>query len=295
MADINQSIAADAVMPGAGLVNQVFGGLFGGGDKKRIYPAIKFNADGSVIPGKNIDQNKNYRKAANLATSFQNFLPALTLANNKANAATALSDTQTQLDLLKQFGADYANQNVGLNRIEQLGQGETNLQLQELQKLADPEFFKLRELIGQKSAELLGGMDPNKLTEGEIANVERIGNRNNIGQGTAGTGSPLASIKNALRFDDRLSAKKNSLAQTLSAIGNIAPNLKSGTFNNMTGGNSGGGQSQGQIGGAFSGANNSNLAGNLMNQNTSNMQATAAINANKVAPWEKVAGAIPDY
>jgi len=195
MADINQSIAADAVMPGAGLVNQVFGGLFGGGDKKRIYPAIKFNADGSVIPGKNIDQNKNYRKAANLATSFQNFLPALTLANNKANAATALSDTQTQLDLLKQFGADYANQNVGLNRIEQLGQGETNLQLQELQKLADPEFFKLRELIGQKSAELLGGMDPNKLTEGEIANVERIGNRNNIGQGTAGTGSPLASLK----------------------------------------------------------------------------------------------------
>jgi len=63
----------------------------------------------------------------------------------------------------------------------------------------------------------------------------------------------------------------------------------------MTGGNSGGGQSQGQIGGAFSGANNSGLAGNLMNQNTSNMQSTAALNANKVAPWEKVAGAIPDY
>lgn len=294
MADLNQSIAADAVMPGAGLINQVFGGLFGGGDKKRVYAPIKFKEDGSVIPTKNIDQNRNYRKAANLAISLQNFLPSVTLATNKANAATAKAGAESQLDLLKQFGADYANQNVGLNRIEQLGQGQTNLQVQELQKLADPEFFKLRELIGQKGAELLSGIDPNKLTEGEIANVERIGNRNNIGQGTAGTGSPLAAIKNALRFDDRLTAKKNSLANTLTAIGNIAPNLKSGSFNNLTGGG-GGGQATGQLGGVFNNANTSGTVSNLMNQNTSNMQSTAAINANKVAPWEKVAGAIPDY
>lgn len=272
-----------------------FGGLTGflGGNDKKVYPKIEFNSDGSVVPRKNIDQNKNYRKAATLAQSFQAFLPAITEAQNKANQKTRAFDTQDQLNLLKQFGAEYANQNVGLDRIAQLGQGETNLQLLELQKLADPEFFKLREQIGQKGSELIGGQDPNKLSEPEIANLERTMNRNNIGQGTAGTGSNLAVLKNAMTFGDRLDTKRNTLTNTLSAIGNIAPNLKSGVFNNGSVGTSG--QAQSQVGGTFAGANSGQAASNLMNQNTSNMQQSAQLSATKVAPWEKVAGAIPDY
>lgn len=290
--DFNTAIATDAatggMLPGVG---GFLGGLFGGGDRKKVYPHVVVNDDGTIKLGPNIDQDKTYRKASKLAMAFQSFLPVLTQAQNVSNAKTRDFDTQNFLDLLTKYGGDIANQNVALDRIAQLGQGETNLQVQKLAKQADPEFYKLRELIGQKGADLLGGMDPNKLTESEIANLERTNNRNNIGQGTANTGSNLAAVKNALTFDDRLQNKRNSLTNTLTAIGNIAPNLKSGFFGNNTGAN---GQTQAQIGGTFSG-NTGQLASNLINQNASNMQQTAQIKAAQVPQWQQIAGAIPDY
>ena len=269
-------------------------GLFGGNDQKRIYPKIHFNPDGSVIPAKNIDQNKNYRKAASLAQSFQAFLPALTKSSNDANAATREFDTAQQLDLLQRFGGDYARINTENDRIAQLGQGETKLQLQGLDKLADPEFYKLRAGIGEKSSALLDGQDPNSLTEQEIANLERTNNRNNIGQGTSNTGSNLAAIKAGMTFGDRLQSKRNTLSATLQSLGTIAPNLRTGTINSSPA-PSGGGTAAAQIGGAFAGGSQGNLSQSLMGQNTSNMQQTAQLNAAQVPAWQQAVGAIPDY
>lgn len=267
-------------------------GLFGGNDQKRIYPKIKFNPDGSVIPAKNIDQNKNYRKAASLAQAFQAFLPALTKSSNDANAATREFDTAQQLDLLQRFGGDYARVNTENDRIAQLGQGETKLQLQGLDKLADPEFYRLRAGIGEKGSALLDGQDPNSLTEQEIANLERTNNRNNVGQGTSNTGSNLAALKAGMTFGDRLQTKRNTLSATLQSLGTIAPNLRTGTINSSP---SGAGTAAAQIGGTFAGGSQGNLSQSLMGQNTSNMQQTAQIQAAKVPAWQQAVGAIPDY
>lgn len=294
MADIltEQSKPGGTVDIATGGLAGAISSLFGGGSKRKTYAPIKFNPDGSLAAIKAPQNSKTYRKAASLARSYQDFLPALTKAQAESNAVTSKADAVNQLELLKTLGPDFANQNVALDRIAQLGQAETGLKLVDFEKLADPEFFKLRELIGQKGAELLGGQDPNQLTEQEIANLERIQNRNNIGQGTANTGSPLAVVKAGMVFGDRLESKRNTMSNTLSTLGAIAPNLRSSTFS--TSGAVGGAQNQ--IGGAFNRSSSANQIGNqAYGQNAANMQMTQQINANKPSDLQQAAGLIPDY
>ena len=267
--------------------------LFGGGDKKKVYSPVKFNPDGSLANIKAPQNSKTYRKAASLARSYQDFLPALTKAQAESNAVTSRLDAENQLKLLQQLGPDFANQNVALDRIAQLGQAQTGLDLVGFEKLADPEFFKLRELIGKGGADLISGQDPNQLTEQEIANLELIQNRNNIGQGTANTGSPLAAVKAGMTFGDRLESKRNTFANTLSTLGAIAPNLRSSTFSTNSGAGLG---AQSQIGGAFNRSSSANQIGNqAYGANASNQQLSQQIAANKPSDLQQAAGLIPDY
>lgn len=267
------------------------------------------NPDGSIKSptGKT---SKTYRQIRATAQGVQDFLPALNLALQRSQIEGAPALAQSQLDIYKLLGPEYTRIASELAAQGQGAQAATDLgllkgvgkdvtsQTLELQKLADPEFFKLRELLGGGAEKLLGSIDPSQLTEAEIANQERVNNRNNITKGTANTGSNLGAISNALTFGDRLQSKQNSFTQTLSAIGNLAPNLKSGAFNYAAStGQAGAGSGQNELGGNFAAGQtqSANLASNLLGQGGGINTNERNIQANKIPGYERVISALPDY
>jgi len=297
-------------VPGGSVLANLFGG---GGNNKKAPPAPSLNSDGTIrSPGNTpgLAGTKTYRNIKSASGAVQDFLPALIKALTDAQNANAGTSAQTQLDLYKLLGPEYSKIASELNAQGQGAQALTDANLLkgvgkdvtqntlDLQKLADPEFFKLREALGAGGEKLLGSINPTQLSEAEIANQERINNRNNIGKGTANTGSNLGAISNAMTFGDRLQAKQSSFANTLTAIGNLAPNLKSGAFNYAAStGQSGAGAGQNELGGNF--ANNqqqgSSLASNLLGQAGSINMNERNIQANKIPGYQQVMGALPDY
>lgn len=270
-------------------------------------PPNLFNPDGSLISPRS---NKIYKKGARIAAAVQDFAPAITRALAQSTAETAPIIAGANLDILRNLGPEFVNQTTALNRLGQEGQAATDLSMlrgagrditQEtlnLQELADPEFFQLRRLLGEKGAALLEGQDPNKLTEAELANVERSANRSNIGRGLESSGSPIAGVGNALMFDDRLQKKRNTLLNTLTNIGTFAPNLRTSAFNyGAATGQAGAGQGQQQLGqfanqGQQIGAS---LAGGIQGTGTQLNTTRSMVNADRIPGYERIIGALPDY
>lgn len=273
-----------------------------------------FNPDGTLVrPSGNPMKAPAYRAAQRAALAAQDFLPGYMNSVTNAQISNAPRLAESQLALMQQYGPQIASAESAINAASQKAQAQTDADLLgttgrditsktlDLQKLADPEFFGLREAIGGKAGELIAGQDPNKLTEAELANVERAGNRSNIGRGLENSGSNTAAIGNAMMFGDRLTAKRNNLLNTLTSIGNLAPNLKSGAFNygaatgrgpssaNDTIENSfaSAGSQAGQFGSQLGG-----LSGGLSSQISAQHQIGGQ---NQTAPWEKVTGSLPDY
>jgi hypothetical protein len=153
-----------------------------------------------------------------------------------ANQAVQPGYTQSQIDLLKQFGPDMQSimdQLSAQSLMSQLGreteavQGpgkDLALATQEAAKLVDPEYYKTREVAAKSLQDLLGSYDPTKLSGSEMANVERGLNRTNAGQIPTST----TAISNAMAFDDRLQNKRTALANALSIVPSNLAGMKSG-------------------------------------------------------------------
>jgi hypothetical protein len=255
-------------------------------------------------------KGKGYRAIRQTALGVQDFLPSILQALTQAQTQQAPQLAQSELDLYKLLGPEYTRINSELNAQGQGAQAATDLgllkgvgkdvtqQTLELQKLADPEFYALREALGAGANKLLGGINPNELSGAEIANIERTQNRSNIAAGTANTGSPLGAIKNAMTFGDKLASKQSTFAQTLNNIGNLAPNLKSGAFNySAATGQAGAGTGQQQLGGNFNTTTQqaNTLASNLLGQSGGLVGNERNIQANKIPNYERVLSALPDY
>jgi len=262
-------------------------------------PDINFNASGKVGRG-----------IKNVSTGAAALLPYILQSVLLGGQGQASGLTQSNLDLLLKYAPQFASAENASNRVGQEGQAATDSALLGgvgkditsktlgLQQLADPEFFGLRSQIGEKGGALLEGQDPNKLTGAELANVERGQNRSNINSGLANSGSPTGAISSAMTFGKALDSKRNNLMNTLTNLGTIAPNLKSGAFNYAAAtGASGAGAGQNLFQNSINTAQNtaSTLGSNLLGQAGNIQQQRVDINANKVAPWEKVVGALPDY
>jgi len=128
--------------------------------------------------------------------------------------------------LLNQVGADIARQNAVAQSATELDLlkgtgGQTVTVADELLRKINPEYYANRAATSDSYTKLLGSLDPTKLTGGEAAATERANNANIVNSGNVGSGSRSATLGAALKFDDRLTAKKNQLNQVLSNFGGI--------------------------------------------------------------------------
>lgn len=92
---------------------------------------------------------------------------------------------------------------------------QTQQALTAAQRVADPEYYNTRALEAAKYAELLGGMDPNRLSGSEMAAIERGNAFSGLNRGTLGTTSPTETAMNAMQFGSGLQTKRDALTKAL--------------------------------------------------------------------------------
>lgn len=92
-------------------------------------------------------------------------------------------------------------------------------------KAVDPEYFDTRALQAKKLGQLLGGMDPNRLSGAERAEVSRSLGRQGVG---LGAGSPMDTIAAAMTFGSALDRKRAALGQALNSATAYLPASRMG-------------------------------------------------------------------
>lgn len=97
-----------------------------------------------------------------------------------------------------------------------------------LQKQADPEFYKMREQVAARSGSLLDSMGDGSLSPTELEEIARGINRTNVNAGVNDVGSPTAAVRNALQFGSAGAARKNNLAQVLASTAGALQSTRSG-------------------------------------------------------------------
>jgi hypothetical protein len=105
------------------------------------------------------------------------------------------------------------------------------------QQIADPEYYKTRALLGQKTGDLLNSIDVNGLSGSERAEVERRLNQEAQQGGSPDISSGIKTVENASMFGSALQNKRNSLGQAITQATNFLPTAKSGVdvFQQVTG------------------------------------------------------------
>jgi len=105
------------------------------------------------------------------------------------------------------------------------------------QQIADPEYYRTRALLGQKTNDLLNSIDVNGLSGSERAEVERRLNQEAQQGGSPDISSGIKTAQNAVTFGSALQSKRNALGQAIGEATNFLPTAKSGVdvFQQVTG------------------------------------------------------------
>lgn len=173
-----------------------------------------------------------------LFEAFQKYLPQF--AEAQQSNTEKFTPRQNALDYSQfaQYNPLYSQAEVGSNLANIQGQGGQLVNAARgLEDQASPAFAAQRDATTSGYLNLLGGMDPNKLSGSEMANVERGVNRLNARTGNLNTGDSTSTTANAMQFGGALDAKKQNFANALNLFPGMATASKSNmdTFNIGTG------------------------------------------------------------
>ena len=228
-------------------------------------------------------------------------LPELLRTQNSVTQELAPGQEQASLDLSRQFLPQFTQLGVDQQRQQQLGQAGTDLAtlqgpgrdlnsaVLEAQKLADPEYYRMRAQAGDAMAKLFGSLETptGQLSGGENAAIERSLNQDNAQRGIAAP-TATSTVQNAMTFGGAANAKKQQQQGAITNAVNTAtgqlPAAKSGidvlqtTLGRPSVTNAG----LSQFGGLQSQAQSNNAAsGALMNTIGTNMANAQNINAGR--------------
>ncbi len=149
-----------------------------------------------------------------------------------------LTPRQNQLDyeqyaqfapLFSKLGAEDQQRGIGYDTAAiNSGGGALAQKAFDLERQASPEWAASMGVANKGYQDLIGGMDPNKLSGSEMANVERGVNRLNARTGNLNTGDAVTTTANAMTFGGALDAKRQSFGQALNLFPGIASQSRSG-------------------------------------------------------------------
>lgn len=208
------------------------------------------------IPGARVKPSEEYRDVAQQVRIMSDLLPYYSRAvagqvipQAQANfaATQAVSEPYTKLmaDLyakygpqLNQIGSDIARQNAlnqaGTDLAVLQGPGRDLIsEAVETQKIADPEYYKTRELTSNRLGDLLSSINLGSgLSPTEQREIEQGLAREGTARGTYGSPSQSETVANAMRYGEagrnRELQNQNSLSQAIAASTAFLPASRSG-------------------------------------------------------------------
>lgn len=166
-------------------------------------------------------------------------------AQQNLSRELAPQQAQLQLDVAQRFMPGFTQVGIDQARQQALGTAETDAallagpgrnvvtQLTEAQRLADPEYFRQRELAMGAMEKLFGSLDdPNAgLSGSERAEMDRILARENTARGNVGP-TNVGTVEAAMRFGQagaqRKAQKQTAIGQAIATAAGAAPSLRSG-------------------------------------------------------------------
>jgi len=191
---------------------------------------------------------------------------------NRIAATNAKADAARDLSTLNEYGVPLAQASLNAARV------------------ADPEYYKTREALGNRFLELLTA-GPN-LTGGEMAQIERGNRAMDANTGNTTSGSISNTAANLATFGEAGSNKLNNAIQLINAG---LPGLKSGVDTNLvTTGKQGTVQNMLPTLGARQSAGEQSAAfgSQLLGEANQNARQTNSINANRRSGWDRTMGAV---
>lgn len=246
-----------------------------------------------------------YQKyAPSLMKTYQENILPNEQAQLAASQAVSPGYSQLQNELYKVYGPQLAQTGVDVNRINELGQINTDTealkaaqqtgglldQTYKAQQQADPYMAKYQKQVSDQLSNLLGSIDVNGLSGSERAETSRSLARDNAMRGTENP-TALSTISNAMTFGNQLQKKRDSLGQALTQASSVAPSLSSGinAFTTTTGRSSSANTGIPQFAGTQqTGSSTQNQGTNLLN-NIAGFQNTAmGVNANNRDSLDRV-------
>lgn len=251
-----------------------------------------------------------------MMASWAKWLP--TLLEQQSNTTNRLAPGQNQaaLDLSRQFMPQFTEQGIAQDRQQRLGQAANDLSVlngpgdelarraMEVQRQADPEFYRTREQASDALGKLFGSLETptGELTGGARAEIERSNAQDNARNGIVNP-TATSTITNAMNFGRAGEARKQQQQGAISAAVNTAtanmPASKSGvdTFQLTTGRTSMPNTGLSQFAGTHDlASSNAQASSGLMGNIQSNMANAQNINANRRDGLDRVAqtlGSIP--
>ena len=159
---------------------------------------------------------------------------ARTQAAIDAEVSPAYAATQNKLydtygRELNKIGSEIetANQLAASAREKQIADtygGDLVSAADKFQRMIDPQFYQGREAVGKGITDLLGSMDPTKLSGSERAEVERAVNRS----GAVNPNNAAATAANAMTFGRALQDKQAAFGQALTQAASTLPSTRAG-------------------------------------------------------------------
>lgn len=148
-----------------------------------------------------------------------------------------LTPRQNQLDydqyakfapLFSKLGAEDQQRGIGYD-LDAINNGGRQLAQSafDLERQASPEWAASMASANKGYQDLIGGMDPNKLSGAEMANTERGINRLNARTGNLNVGDATSTTANAMTFGGALDQKRQNFGQALNLFPGIASQSRS--------------------------------------------------------------------
>jgi hypothetical protein len=225
-----------------------------------------------------------------MQVTSQNILPT---EQNVLNANKTLAPQQNQLalDLYNQFGKQFTQAGIDVDRQQALGQAGTDLQVLqgpgkevaraalEAQREADPEYYKARELGLSGLSNLFAGLPDSRggMTGGEREEITRSLAYDNMRRGNESP-SNITTVENAMKFGragaEREAANQSRISQAVNtATQFLAPSQSKVDVFQMTTGKPSMNQGMGQFAGVNQGTGSSTFGmGSQLLDNTSQMR-----------------------
>lgn len=176
---------------------------------------------------------------------YMRYLPQILNATSNAQPGINQTQSQSAMDILRQFGQSAAqqgqqlqgsNNQAGLDQVNKslTGTGGQNvINADNINRSINPEYYANRSAASKGGTDLINSINLKGLSPGEEAAIERSTNQTNSATGNLGLINPTNTISNAMNFGNAMAGKRQEMSNAVNTNTNLMNSSQSSNFGNV--------------------------------------------------------------